>query len=139
MQASDPRDFIYALTGIAKDAVETHLYPDYTKHVADIYTDVARNFLTEGKLRTLWLCSHPRQIPNLPSWVPDFSTIWSGEHRYFSGGAGYSSDNAIYAACGNSTADVRFSSRDSKLSSISKDIHTTRFLRPNPHSNLVAH
>ncbi|KAF2686495.1 HET-domain-containing protein, partial [Lentithecium fluviatile CBS 122367] len=73
MLATNNRDFVYALTGIAEDAARKHLYPDYTKHAAAIYTEVAKCFLAEGRLRTLWLCSHPRHLPGLPSWVPDWS------------------------------------------------------------------
>jgi hypothetical protein len=95
MLSSDNRDFIYALTGIAEDAGAKHLYPDYTKHAAKVYTEVAKSFLAEGRLRTLWLCSHPRRLAGLPSWVPDWSSLWQADRRYFSGDSGYGSGNAI--------------------------------------------
>jgi hypothetical protein len=95
MLSSDNRDFIYALTGIAEDAGAKHLYPDYTKQAAKVYTEVAKSFLAEGRLRTLWLCSHPRRLAGLPSWVPDWSSMWQADRRYFSGDSGYGSGNVI--------------------------------------------
>ncbi|KAK7193701.1 HET-domain-containing protein [Paraphaeosphaeria sporulosa] len=115
MLSSDDRDFIYALTGIAEDAGAKHLYPDYTKHVAKIYTEVAKCFLAEGRLRTLWLCSHPRRIVGLPSWVPDWSSTWQSNRRYFSGDSGYGSGSTIFSASGDSPPDVSFSSRNDRM------------------------
>lgn len=112
MLSSDNRDFVYALTGIAEDAAAKHLYPDYTKHVAGVYTEVAKCFLAEGRLRTLWLCSHPRHLPGLPSWVPDWSSIWQSDRRYFSGDSGYGSGPAIFSASAKSVPDVSFSSQN---------------------------
>ncbi|KAL1599795.1 hypothetical protein SLS60_007600 [Paraconiothyrium brasiliense] len=115
MLSTDNRDFIYALTGIAEDAGAKYLYPDYTKHAAKVYTEVAKCFLAEGRLRTLWLCSHPRRLAGLPSWVPDWSSIWQSDRRYFSGDSGYGSGNAIFSASGKSTPDVSFSSRNGRM------------------------
>lgn len=95
MLSSDSRDFVYALTGIAEDASAKNIYPDYTKHVAKIYTEVARCFLAEGRLRTLWLCSQPRRLTGLPSWVPDWSSEWQSDRRYFSSDSGYGSGSPI--------------------------------------------
>ncbi|KAJ4354369.1 uncharacterized protein N0V89_006104 [Didymosphaeria variabile] len=115
MLSTDNRDFIYALTGIAEDAGAKYLYPDYTKEVAQVYTEVAKCFLAEGRLRTLWLCSHPRRLAGLPSWVPDWSSIWQSDRRYFSGDSGYGSGSAIFSASGSSTPDVSFSSRNGHM------------------------
>lgn len=111
MQASDNRDLVYALTGIAHDASAKHIYPDYTKHVREIYIAVATCFLAEGRFRTLWLCSHPRRIPNLPSWVPDWSSTWRTDHRYLSSDSGYGSGGRIFSASGLSKPVVSFSTR----------------------------
>jgi hypothetical protein len=111
MQASDYRDIIYALTGIAEDATAQHLYPDYTKQVQDVFTDVAKAFLIEGKLRTLWLCTQPRKLHNLPSWVPDWSSRWRGDTRWFSSDGGYGTSHSIFAASGETEPDVSFSIR----------------------------
>lgn len=115
MLSTDNRDFVYALTGIADDAASKHLYPDYTKHAVTVYTDVAKCFLAEGRLRTLWLCSHPRHLPGLPSWVPDWSSAWQSDRRYLSADAGYGSGSRIFHAAGDSLPDVSFSTRDGRM------------------------
>jgi hypothetical protein len=111
MQASDSRDIVYALTGVAKDADGQHLYPDYTKQVQAVFTDVAKAFLIEGKLRTLWLCTQPRTLHNLPSWVPDWSSRWQGDTRWLSSDGGYGTSQPIFAASGDTGPDVSFSIR----------------------------
>ena len=115
MLSTDDRDFVYALMGIADDTVAKHLYPDYTKNVADVYTEVAKWFLAEGTLRTLWLCAHPRRISGLPSWVPDWSSVWQTDRRYLSEDAGYGSGGRIFSASGQSRPDVSFSSRNCRM------------------------
>jgi hypothetical protein len=81
-EASDPRDMIYALQGIArKDAkpFNSHghlMAPDYTISVENLYARTARIMMQAyGDLRFLnprndkrW-----RQLSKLPSWVPDYS------------------------------------------------------------------
>jgi hypothetical protein len=109
MQASDHRDIIYAITGIAKDAQQEHLYPDYTKRVQDVFTQVAKTFLVQGRLRLLWLCTQPRNLVKLPSWVPDWSSTWRNDYRYFSTDGTYGSFDKIFAASGESRPVVSFS------------------------------
>ena len=109
MQASDHRDIIYAMTGIAGDAQQQHLYPDYTKGVHDVFTQVAKTFLVQGRLRMLWLCAQPRDMITLPSWVPDWSSTWRHNYRYFSSDGTYGADDKIFAASGESQSSVSFS------------------------------
>lgn len=110
MRATDDRDFIYALTGISSDSTVKHLYPDYTKRAVQVYTDVARSFLAEGRLRTLWLCSQPRQLADLPSWVPDWSSTWRTGRHHLSADPSHGTGNRLFAAAGHSRPDVSFSS-----------------------------
>jgi hypothetical protein len=81
-KASDPRDMIYALLGIARrdaNPFTTHmglLNPDYRIPVQQLYTRTARCLLQSyGDLR--FLCEKEPQawtrIDGLPSWVPDYS------------------------------------------------------------------
>jgi hypothetical protein len=81
-KASDPRDMIYALLGIARRDAKpftTHiglLNPDYRIPVQQLYTRTARCLLQSyGDLR--FLCEKEPQartrIDGLPSWVPDYS------------------------------------------------------------------
>jgi hypothetical protein len=81
-EASDPRDNIYALLGIAwkeRPPFSTHsdvLVPDYTISARTLYIKTTRVMIQSyGDLRIL---SHvedqtSRKMQDLPSWVPDFS------------------------------------------------------------------
>ncbi|KAL1865485.1 hypothetical protein Daus18300_007130 [Diaporthe australafricana] len=74
--ATDPRDKIYGLLGLAKPADVHFLAPDYSQSVADIYTRATARFIIQYQ-ELLWL-----QFDNdtkdaalgLPSWVPDYSS-----------------------------------------------------------------
>ena len=78
-QATDPRDKIIALLGLAKDMGHrtfVPIVPDYSKPVAELYKDVTGQLVVED--RALYLLSSvedasDRKTQNLPSWVPDFN------------------------------------------------------------------
>ncbi|KIN02564.1 hypothetical protein OIDMADRAFT_160053 [Oidiodendron maius Zn] len=72
-RASDPRDKIFALLGIAGDAEVQGIFPDYRKACEDVYTDLARTLIQNGFIELLSLCEFPKKVDGLPSWVPDWS------------------------------------------------------------------
>jgi Heterokaryon incompatibility protein (HET) len=72
-QATDPRDKVFALLGIAVDTKELGLRPDYRKSCKEVYTDLARTLIQHGYIELLSLCEFSKQISGLPSWVPDWS------------------------------------------------------------------
>ena len=76
LRSTDPRDRIYSLLGIASDAEQLKIVPNYSKSVEEVYTDTAAKILSLGKLELLHYV-HP-QNPNMPSWVPD----WEGAKRH---------------------------------------------------------
>ncbi|KAL2127960.1 hypothetical protein VTI74DRAFT_9925 [Chaetomium olivicolor] len=97
--ATDPRDKVYALCGIATDAkAEPQHYidllapgwyrsiqpsplavvvdePDYNVATVDVYTQLASKLLTSNLGLDLFSAIHPSvpRLPGLPSWVPDWS------------------------------------------------------------------
>ena len=77
-QASDPRDKMYGLLGLAHDAVSTLLDPDYNEDVPAAYTRRTGAIIMDGK--SLYLLSQARKaaesdfLYSLPSWVPDWTT-----------------------------------------------------------------
>ena len=80
--ATDPRDKIFALLGMAKEVKEgqdmaTFLQPDYSKSVQQVFTEVTGASLTRGDLVLLSSVERQdmRQITGLPSWVPDFTAV----------------------------------------------------------------
>ena len=80
--ASDRRDYIYATLGIIdtgamnRDWSMTGIVVDYTKSVAEVYTDAAKRIMEASKcVNLISLAQDPqmRREHDLPSWVPDFS------------------------------------------------------------------
>ncbi|KAK3352784.1 heterokaryon incompatibility protein-domain-containing protein, partial [Lasiosphaeria hispida] len=88
--SSDPKDYIYALKGLAPadDPVSTQLVTDYALPAAAIFTAFTRLLLTPSPspIDTLFL-SQPatRTVPDLPTWVPDWSTHLTNPHGYRTG------------------------------------------------------
>ncbi|KAK3328228.1 heterokaryon incompatibility protein-domain-containing protein [Cercophora scortea] len=88
--ATDPRDKVYAFLGLADRNTFTSqptatttaeaptIKPDYSLPVHQVYTSVTTSLmLSQGDLRLL---SHVQdasltKIPDLPSWVPDYSVV----------------------------------------------------------------
>lgn len=75
--ASDPRDKVYSFLGLAKeDPVAKSITPDYSEanSPATMYQYIATKFIESGRVTELLQYSGlDHQIPNLPSWVPDWS------------------------------------------------------------------
>lgn len=79
-EATDPRDKIYALLGLATDAEELAmlpmpLLPNYSEDVtpADVYTQAARALILKGEIDLLCLNKFPKTEPDtMPSWAPDW-------------------------------------------------------------------
>ena len=72
-QASDPRDKIYGMLGLARPEMQTALAPDYRLSAAQVFTDAAIAIIKEsGDLKLLSHTYGSRQL-DLPSWVPDWT------------------------------------------------------------------
>ncbi|KAF2247117.1 HET-domain-containing protein [Trematosphaeria pertusa] len=81
LKSTDPRDKVFALLGIASDREELlslGLYPDYTKSFKETYKITMVALLRQGHVSLLSMCQTPKLIPELPSWVPDWSGCLSG-------------------------------------------------------------
>ena len=76
--ASDPRDKVFALCGLACDSGPDSLNvkPDYHRNAAKVYSDVAISILKRSSDLALLSVPHPSRpsrVAGLPSWVPDWS------------------------------------------------------------------
>jgi hypothetical protein len=72
------RDKIYGLLGIASDAAELGIVPDYSKTAKEVFEEAARALIAgKGIVDVLKWCSAREGRP--PSWVPDwnFSVAYS--------------------------------------------------------------
>lgn len=95
-EATDPRDRVYGLLGMLKaDGLGTAIPVDYRKPTAAVYADAMAHIFSRGEgpyfLSGVFLpgvsATAPRinslpptvEQPNLPSWVPDFSSQVAGK------------------------------------------------------------
>lgn len=126
--ATDPRDKIYALTGLC--ACNGHfIQPDYSKDILDVYLETALAFLfpqdpnvnADSSLRfhehpVMQCLSVAERIKNpysLPSWVPDWTT------RTYASLLGGSSKNG-YNAAGTSKARIMLTADPNKITLAAK-------------------
>ncbi|RFU33002.1 hypothetical protein B7463_g3338, partial [Scytalidium lignicola] len=74
--ATDPRDRVYAITGLAKDSKLMGIRTDYSMTYTDMSIEVAWRLF---RLHGLWILTHSHGLrasehgSSLPSWVPDWS------------------------------------------------------------------
>lgn len=73
-RATDPRDKVFALFGIANEAHDiAPARPDYSRTVEEVYTSLARSLVgNDHSLQILSAVQHGYTCSSLPSWVPDW-------------------------------------------------------------------
>ena len=74
--ASDPRDKVFALVGIASGQYAPAYTPDYSKDVVDVYRDLAIQLIIASQNPDILVhCAYTvgSKLSVLPSWVPDWS------------------------------------------------------------------
>jgi hypothetical protein len=92
---TNPRDKIYGVLGLASDIMPEQFSPDYSLSVQDVYLATTIFCMRRYKsLEVLCQVRHPKLLPGMPSWVPDWTVMSApreslaskfGE-RYFAGG-----------------------------------------------------
>jgi len=103
--ATDPRDKIFALLGLAADTGEVILDPDYTALAEEVYTNTARYLLCRDACILILHkagIGYPREYGDLPSWVPEWEYSTT-ETRMVLGAM----EAMKYNAAGNTIATVR--------------------------------
>jgi hypothetical protein len=75
--ATDPRDKLFALLGMAPDVEDEAFDPDYMESPESVYTRMTAKIFTKNRSLAL-LCAAgiglERNLNSLPTWVPDYST-----------------------------------------------------------------
>lgn len=100
LEATNHRDKIYGLLGLARDAKELGIEPDYRKSCASVYIEVAKALISSGHVDLLWFCQFPKSM-YLPSWTPDWSA-----HIQTPYGDKISASSRSFAASGKTTQDI---------------------------------
>ncbi|KAM3424451.1 hypothetical protein BST61_g6455 [Cercospora zeina] len=123
-EATDPRDKVFALLGIASS--QEGLVPDYTKSCEAVYQDVAATLLQQSPhLDLLASCqASPERNANnnnrRPSWVPDWSDLSRKPYK-LSGNQNFESSDSsneplrVFQASAASTAQVKIQEDNNKL------------------------
>ena len=86
LEATDARDKVYALLGLADDREKLGIVPDYTKSLNQVYADVTRNVnRTTGRLDLLCINTNSERL--ISSWASDWSlgssrpkSLWAPGH-----------------------------------------------------------
>ncbi|KAI4277755.1 MAG: hypothetical protein L6R38_005378 [Xanthoria sp. 2 TBL-2021] len=75
LDATNPRDKVYAFLAFADSTDENRISPSYGKSIKSVYTDATvRSIYSVGSLDVLELAiKSAESSEDLPSWVPDFS------------------------------------------------------------------
>ncbi|PGH04637.1 hypothetical protein AJ79_07034 [Helicocarpus griseus UAMH5409] len=79
-RATDPRDKIFGVYGLLNRTGKEIWRPDYHKPVEEVYAEATKKIMQQsGELRMLSaaLDRSIRNIPTLPSWVPDYSLTYT--------------------------------------------------------------
>jgi hypothetical protein len=121
VQASDPRDRLFALYGLETNATELGLIVDYSRDCNTIYEETARVLLATYGLVALSYCSGQRKYHSnlsLPSWVPNWEKyIMSPIHAFPSIGRKSNPESNFFSASGlTSQPRLSTSPLDGKLS-----------------------
>lgn len=103
--ASNPRDMVFALSGVAADWEELAIRVDYSKHYEEVFVDAARALIRSGGLNLLFQAqdSGSKSSVRLPSWVPD----WTRPMSMTPIASGFSDDRA-FSASGTSSPSNHF-------------------------------
>jgi Heterokaryon incompatibility protein (HET) len=74
LQASDNRDKIFAIQGLASDSESLAFTPDYLPSVGDVYISFAQALIErQQSMDVITLANCEEFASGLPSWVPDWS------------------------------------------------------------------
>ena len=74
IDATEPRDHLFAPLGILKDPIPVVLRPDYTEEIRDVCVRFARYLILQGEGEELMLNAGLLQAGVMPSWVANWSS-----------------------------------------------------------------
>jgi hypothetical protein len=109
LEASNPRDIVFALFGLAKDRDELGISVSYSKTVCHIYIEVAKVYLLQKDLSILSYCSFlGGRNHDIPSWCPDWSLATGLIPLLEAGGGAVWPFASPFSALRETPASVRF-------------------------------
>lgn len=116
LDATDHRDKIFGLLGLARDAQELGIWPEYDKKCREVYIKVAKALIEAGHVDLLWFCQFPKLMDDLPTWTPD----WSAESAPIKTpyGDNFSESSSSFAASGKAEARTGHTENSEKYVSL---------------------
>lgn len=77
LDATDPRDKVYATLGTLHPRGQSEIVPDYSLSTREVYIKATRYLIRKTQNLGYWwsVCNRGsiKTVPNLPSWVPDWT------------------------------------------------------------------
>jgi hypothetical protein len=94
--ATDPRDKIYALLGLASDGKELIPFPNYKRPLDSVLEDMTRSILSIQRTPNILFFRSPDRAPTerLPSWIPDWADLSRNDRPWHTSLAGPEGDAA---------------------------------------------
>ncbi|KAF2492760.1 HET-domain-containing protein [Lophium mytilinum] len=111
LQASDPRDLVFALLGLSSDASEIGIAADYSKPLKQVFLEVALALITQIGLQVITWKNFTRTSGTplkIRSWVPDWSQPFLKPLAKF----GRNDRRTRFEACAKTTSQSRFITSD---------------------------
>ena len=108
--ATDPRDKLYGILGLATGPFAALVEPDYTRSAEDVFTDATIALVRRtGKLDVFGHLGGERNLTGLPSFVPDWTSVGKEALHGFVGTHFFQTDAVdVYNACGaNGEAELK--------------------------------
>ncbi|ORX98424.1 heterokaryon incompatibility protein-domain-containing protein [Clohesyomyces aquaticus] len=97
--ATDPRDKIFGLLGLALDREDLRKYgllPDYTLSCQEVYANAMKALVRQGHISILSHVQFPKTMEGLPSWAPDWSRLIQPPLQHLKWEGGFDPE---YGAC----------------------------------------
>ena len=112
-EATDKRDKVYALFGLATDAERSEPYIDYSESIAQVYHSTVKVLVEQGRgIEVLYEAAYCVHLLGLPSWVPN----WGAGRALESLGWTTSAQGVnIFRATGSARSTVKVSAADSRV------------------------
>ncbi|KAG4427692.1 hypothetical protein IFR05_016824 [Cadophora sp. M221] len=114
-EATDPRDRIFSLLGLASDGTDEEYRPDYNESIASVSRRFSLGFIQKGHgIRVLLLAGFSSEVSAYPSWAPDWTRPGVMERRVLCARALWAPSSA-YAAGGDIEPNIKITENENVI------------------------
>ncbi|KAG4425994.1 hypothetical protein IFR04_000938 [Cadophora malorum] len=110
-EATDPRDRLFSLLGLASDGLDEEFRPDYDESIASVARRFSQGFIKKGHgMQVLYLAGVSDDLPTWPSWVPNWTRTGVVERKVLCARTIWAPvDSNSYKAGGDHPPNIRIS------------------------------